>query len=78
MSDMGHAELGCQQDVEGRYLAYSWTSGCWGIQVLARKIHFGAIHKGVAVKAVGLNKLASVVIGEGRRKYFWGIFTLIG
>lgn len=30
----------------------------WDTQVLARKIHFGTIHKGVSVKAMGLNKIA--------------------
>lgn len=74
---MGHAELGCQQDVGGGLFSPQLDMRV-GIQVLAREIHVGAIHKEVAVKIMGLNKTASVAIEGGRRKYSWRIFTFVG
>lgn len=50
MSDIGQAELGCQQDVR------AWGGGRFILQLTFGSGVFilGAVHKGVVVKAMGL------------------------
>lgn len=60
MSDVGRAELGCRREVFGPLLDVR----VWGIRVPAREIHFGAVHKGAAIRPWDSSRKC----GYGRRK----------
>lgn len=65
---MGHAEFGMLAGCREEELSPQLDSWVWGFPLLAGKTCFGTIHKAVADKAMGLNKIAEVASKQGEEE----------